>query len=237
MSTSPITAPIAPPSTPIPTLATKGGLKFKTKFSTVISASDVANYLTNEVFKLPIKVSLRTIHGPNPTRGAYVITVLAIAESDLAVTSTVKDYSEKVLASFGANTKYKKEILDKVDNYRLPTPEQFDLTMRTPEGAKQLTNIGIWGDNLININQYSSFKYSPQTGFYVIYLDTEKILKEMAQDPLDHEIKGIFDIKTIYGEKDEAIRWEVEIDAGNGGASYRTTPFNVSIDRIIATAR
>lgn len=221
----------------IPTLETKGGLKFKTKFSAIVSASDVVNYITNEVFQLPIKASLRTIHGPNPNKGCFVVTVLAIPAEYLAVSTDAKNFSDKVLASFGSNVKYKKEVVDKVIPYMLPTPEQIDLTMRTPEGARALTEIGFWGENLVNINQYSSFRYSPQTGFYVIYLDTEKILMEMVQHPLDNEIKGVFTIKTVYGEKDEAIRWEVEIDAGNGGTNYRSTPFNVSIDRIIATAR
>ena len=103
--------------------------------------------------------------------------------------------------------------------------------------AEQLADIGIWGDNLKEINTFSSLRYSPQTGYYVIYLDAEKIIKHMAEDPLDDEIKGTLSINAVYGEKDEAIRWAVTIDAGNGTGSVSKRPFNVTIDQIIATAR
>ena len=71
--------------------------------------------------------------------------------------------------------------------------------------AQQLADIGIWGDNLKDINFFSNFRESKQTGYHVIYLDTEKILKQMCQDPLENEIKGQFLVNTVYGEKDEAI--------------------------------
>lgn len=222
-------------SNTIPTLETKGGLKFKTRFDTTISASDVVNHITNDVLQLPIKASLRTIHGAG--KGCYVITVLSIAAEDLAVESTPTNYTDKVMAAYGSNIRYKKDILDKIEPFKLPTPEQFALSMRNPTYAKQLADLGIWGDNLRDINFFSSFRYSPQTGFYVIYLDTEKIIKHMAEDPLDDEIKGNLSINAVYGEKDEAIRWDVSIDAGNGTGNYSKRPFNVTIDKIIATAR
>lgn len=222
-------------SNTVPTLETKGGLKLKTVFKTTISASDVVNYITNDVLRLPIKASLRTIHGPG--KGCYVITVLSLAAEDLAVTTTPTSYTEKVMDAFGSNTKYKKEVLDKIEPFKLPTPEQFALSMRSPEHAKQLANIGIWGENLRDINFFSSLRFSPQTGYYVIYLDTEKIIKQMAEDPLDAEIKGNLSINAVYGEKDEAIRWDITIDAGDGSGNFSKRPFNVSIDRIIATAR
>ena len=59
----------------------------------------------------------------------------------------------------------------------------------------------------------------------------------MAQDPIDDVIKGNLSINAVYGEKDEAIRWDISIDAGNGGGHFNNRPFNVSIDKIIATAR
>lgn len=222
-------------SNTVPTLETKGGLKLKAYFKTTISASDVVNYLTNDVLQLPIKASLRTIHGPG--KGCYVITVLSIAADDIAVTTKPTNYSEKVMDAFGSNTKYKKDVIDKINAFKLPTPEQFALSMRTPALAQQLTDMGIWGKNLEDINFFSSLRYSPQTGYYVIYLDTEKIIKQMAQDPIDDVIKGNLSINAVYGEKDEAIRWDISIDAGNGGGHFNNRPFNVSIDKIIATAR
>lgn len=219
----------------IPTLNTKGGLKFKTKFETTISASDVVNYLANDVLQLPIKPSLRTIHGPG--KGCYVITILSLAAEDIAVSTTPGNFTDKIMSAFGSNTRYKKDVLDKIEPFKLPTPEQFALSMRTPAFAKQLADIGIWGDNLKDINFFSQLRCSPQTGYYVIYLDTEKIIKQMAEDPLDDEIKGNLSINAVYGEKDEAIRWEVSIDAGNGSGNVNKRPFNVTIDNIIATAR
>ena len=59
----------------------------------------------------------------------------------------------------------------------------------------------------------------------------------MCQDPLENEIKGQFLVNTVYGEKDEAIRWDISINAGNGGTTWKNRPFNVTIDKIIATAR
>ena len=59
----------------------------------------------------------------------------------------------------------------------------------------------------------------------------------MAEDPLDNEIIGNLSINAVYGEKDEAIRWDVTIDAGNGTGKINKRPFNVTIDQIIATAR
>ena len=217
-----------------PVFETKGGLKVKTIYRTTISASDVVNYITNDVLQLPIKASLRTIHGAG--KGCYVITVLSIAAEDLAVEATPTSFTDKVMSAYGSNIRYKKDILDKIEPFKLPTPEQFALSMRNPLFAKQLADIGIWGDNLRDINFFSNFRHSPQTGFFVIYLDTEKIIKQMAEDPLDNEIKGNLSIKAVYGEKDEAIRWDVEIDAGNGNGKYSNRPFNVTIDKIIATA-
>ena len=222
-------------SNTIPTLETKAGLKFKTVFTTTISASDVANYLANDVLQLPVKVSLRTIHGAG--KGCYVITVLSIATEDLAVDTTPGNFTDKIMAAYGANRAYKKDIIDKIEGFKFPTPEQFALTMRNPMAAQQLADIGIWGDNLKEINTFSSLRYSPQTGYYVIYLDAEKIIKEMAEDPLDNEIIGNLSINAVYGEKDEAIRWDVTIDAGNGTGKINKRPFNVTIDQIIATAR
>jgi hypothetical protein len=222
-------------NTTIPTLNTKGGLKFKVRFDTTISASDVVNHITNDILQLPVKASLRTIHGPG--KGCYVIAVLAFAAEDIAVTTTPDNFTDKVLTAYGSGTKYKKDVLDKIKPFMLPTPEQFALSMRNPTFAKQLADIGIWGDNLKEINTFSSLRYSPQTGYYVIYLDAEKIIKHMAEDPLDDEIKGTLSINAVYGEKDEAIRWAVTIDAGNGTGSVSKRPFNVTIDQIIATAR
>ena len=108
-------------SNTVPTLETKGGLKLKAYFKTTISASDVVNYLTNDVLQLPIKASLRTIHGPG--KGCYVITVLSIAADDIAVTTKPTNYSEKVMDAFGSNTKYKKDVIDKINAFKLPTPE------------------------------------------------------------------------------------------------------------------
>lgn len=219
----------------IPTLATKGGLKFKVKFDTTISASDVVNYLANDVLQLPVKPSLRTIHGPG--KGCFVITILSIAAEDIAVSTTPVNFTDKVMAAYGSNTRYKKDVLDKLEPFRLPTPEQFELSMRKPEFAKQLADIGIWGNNLADINFFSQLRFSPQTGYYVIYLDTEKIIKQMAEDPLDDAIKGNLSINAVYGEKDEAIRWDITINAGNGNGNVSNRPFNVTIDNIIATAR
>ena len=196
----------------MPTLETKGGLKFKTLFTTTISASDVVNYLTNDVLQLPVKVSLRTIHGAG--KGCYVITIL----------------------SNGANRAYKKDIIDKIVPFKFPTPEQFALSMRNRETAQKLADIGIWGNTLRDINFFSDFRESKQTGFHVIYLDTEKIIKQMAEDPLENKIQGQFEINAVYGEKDEAIRWDVSIKAGMPG-NVGNRPFNVTIDKIIATAR
>ena len=218
-----------------PVLNTKGGLNIKTTYKSTISASDVVNYITNEVLHLPVKASLRTLHGSG--KGAYVITILCIAAEDIAVTTTPTNYEEKVMNAYGAGTKFKKEVLDLLKPFMLPTPEEINLAMRNPDIVRHFANIGIWGDNLAHINQFSRLRFSPQTGYYVIYLDTEKIIKQMAEDPLDNEIKGNLSIKAVYGEKDEAIRWDVEIDAGNGNGKYSNRPFNVTIDKIIATAR
>jgi hypothetical protein len=219
----------------IPTLNTKGGLKFKVRYDTTISATDVINYISNDVLQLPVKPSLRTIHGPG--KGCYVIAVLAFAAEDIAVTAAPTSFTDKVLVGYGSGTKYKKDVLDKIKPFMLPTPDQFALSMRNPEFAKRLADIGIWGNNLKEINTFSTLRYSPQTGYYVIYLDAEKIIKSMAEDPLDDEIKGNLTINAVYGEKDESIRWDVTIDAGNGVTKRTNRPFNVTIDQIIATAR
>lgn len=219
----------------VPVLNTKGGMNWRAKFDTTVSATDVVNHLTNEVLHLPIKASLRTIHGP--AKGAYVITVLSIAAEDLAVTANPTNFAEKIMDAYGSNVRFKKEILDKIEPFKLPTPDQFANLMRNPVSAKALTDLGFWGANLQDINRFSSFRYSPQTGFYVIYLDTEKILKQMCEDPIDGELKGKFEINTVYGERDEAIRWDITLSTGNGNANYRTGAFNVTIDNILSTAR
>lgn len=219
----------------LPTLNTKGGLKFKVRFDTTISASDVVNYISNDVLHLNVKASLRTIHGPG--KGCYVIAVVGFAAEDIAVTAAPDNYASKVLTSFGSGTKFKKDVLDLIEPFKLPTPEQFALSMRNPAHAQKLADIGIWGDNLKEINTFSTLRYSPQTGYYVIYLDAEKIIKSMAEDPLDNQINGTLAINAVYGEKDEAIRWAVTIDAGNDTPKANNRPFNVTIDQIIATAR
>jgi hypothetical protein len=218
----------------MPTLETKGGLKFKTLFTTTISASDVVNYLTNDVLQLPVKVSLRTIHGAG--KGCYVITILSIPTADLAVDMTPGNFTDKVMSAFGANRAYKKDIIDKIVPFKFPTPEQFALSMRNRDTAQKLADIGIWGNTLRDINFFSDFRESKQTGFHVIYLDTEKIIKQMAEDPLENKIQGQFEINAVYGEKDEAIRWDISIKAGMPG-NVGNRPFNVTIDKIIATAR
>lgn len=222
-------------STSTPVFETKGGLNLKTFYKTTISASDVVNYLANEVLQLPIKPSLRTIHGAG--KGCFVITVLSIAMEDIAVSTTPSNFTEKVMASFGSNIKFKKDVLDKIEPFKLPTPEQFETTMKNPVQAQRLADIGIWGNNLRDINYFSSFRYSPQTGYFIIYLDTEKIIKQMAEHPVDGVIKGDLTINTVYGEKDEAIRWDIEIAAGNGSSTHIYRPSNVTIDAVIATAR
>ena len=136
----------------IPTLNTKGGLKFKVRYDTTISATDVINYISNDVLQLPVKPSLRTIHGPG--KGCYVIAVLAFAAEDIAVTAAPTSFTDKVLVGYGSGTKYKKDVLDKIKPFMLPTPDQFALSMRNPEFAKRLADIGIWGNNLKEINTF-----------------------------------------------------------------------------------
>jgi hypothetical protein len=219
----------------IPVLNTKGGMNWKANFTTTVSAADVVNHLTNEVLHLPIKTSLRTIHGPG--NSAYVITVLSIAAEDLAVTASPTNFAEKVLDAYGANTKFKKDIVDKIKPFMFPTPEAMDNIMRNRAEYERLTKLGFWGANLTDIKQFSKFRHSPQTGWYVIYLDTEKIIRQMCEDPLDGELNGDFTINAVYGERDEAIRWDISISTGNGRPTYRTGAFNVTIDNILATAR
>lgn len=220
----------------IPSISTKGGLNWRGHFTTTISASDVVNHLQNEVLHLPINPSLRTIHGPST--GAYVVTVLTIRAEDLAVSATPTNFTEKILDAYGSNIKYKKDIIDKIKPFMFPEPDQIANAMRNPSIEQALTNLGFWGANLVDINRFSRFRYSPQTGYYVIYLDTEKILKDMCEDPLEQKIPGVFTVQRIYGNKDAEIRWDVQLDITDGKiSSYATNPFEVSIDKIIATAR
>lgn len=219
----------------LPEITTKAGLNWKGHFTSTISASDVVNHLTNEVLHLPIKASLRTIHGP--AKGAYVVTVLSLRAEDLAVSATPTNYAEKVMDAWGKNIKLKKDIIDKITPFMFPSPEQMANAMRNPITAQNLTNLGFWGANLEDINRFSRFRFSPQTGFYVIYLDTEKIIKNMCEDPLENKLPGEFAIKMVYGERDEEIHWDIQLDINNiktGG--YSTKAFNVDIDKIIATA-
>ena len=59
----------------------------------------------------------------------------------------------------------------------------------------------------------------------------------MCEDPIDSELKGKFEINAVYGERDEAIRWDITLNTGNGVTNYRTGAFNVTIDKILSTAR
>ena len=217
----------------IPTLNTKGGLKFKNvKFDGTISGTDVVNYLMNDVLQLPVKVTLQTLHGCS--NGCFVITTLAIAGEDLVVSKKVNDFTTKVLDGYGHNiVNVKEDIVNKIKPFMLPTPEQFELLMRDEEQRKLLNHLGFWGNNLISVNKFSKFNPSPSTGYYVIYLDTEKIIKQMAEDPLDHKIPGEFSINHVYGETDASIRWDYTIEIGNG----KRDNSSVTMDKILRNIR
>lgn len=213
----------------------KAGIKWNNVTEKAISANDVLNYLTNEVFGFNIKASMITWHGP--ARGCYVVTKLAIPANEIAVTASATNYMDKVLEAYGANTKFKKDVLDLLEPFRFPEVEALDLAMRDPVKGKSLTYLGISGRTFDELKLYRELRYSPETGYFIVYLDTEKILRQMCEDPTKNAVDGNFKITKVFGEKDEQIRWEVRIirdgskDATTGGL------FDVSIDKIIATAR
>lgn len=213
----------------------KAGVKWNIVTEKPISANDVLNYLTNEVLGFNIKAEMLTWHGP--AQGCYVVTKLAIPASEIAVSAAPTNFVEKVMDGYGANIKFKKDILDLLAPFRFPEVEALDLAMRDPIRGKALASLGISGDNFKQLKLFRDFRYSPETGYYIVYLDTDKILRQMCEDPATNKVDGNFRITKVYGEKDEQIRWEVRVvrdgsnDATTGGV------FDVSMERIIRTAR
>jgi hypothetical protein len=219
----------------MPTLTTKGVKFNRVDFGSTVSATDVLNYFANEVIQLPIKSELFTIHGPNPEKGAFVIVVCSISEADLTVKTTPTNYADKTLASFGSGShNVKEDILNKLKPFMLPSPDQLELAMRDPKKRERLMNLGIWGQNLVDINMFSTLRYSPNTGYYVLFLDAEKILRQMCEDPLEHVIPGEFRINTIHGLKNEEIRWDITVSCSNG---KRSSGGAVRMEDILRTAR
>lgn len=213
----------------------KAGVKWNIITEKAISANDVLNYLTNDVLGFNVKASMLTWHGP--ARGCYVVTKLAIPAAEIAVTTAPTNFMDKVLDAYGVNVKFKKDILDLLEPFRFPEVEALDLAMRDPVKGKSLTYLGISGKTFEELKLYRDLRYSPETGYFIVYLDTEKILRQMCEDPKKNAVDGNFKVTKVFGEKDEQIRWEVRVvrdgsnDATTGGL------FDVSIDRIIATAR
>ena len=222
-------------STNVNNYPNKGNLQWRTITATTISANDVVNYIQNEVFGFPIKASLVTWHGPN--KGCYVVTIVAIAANDLVVSNKPTNFVSKVLDGYNANTIFKKDVLDLIEPFKFPELDALDLAMRDPQRAAKLTNLGIAGSNYQELRNFRDFRYSPATGYYIIYLDTEKIIKQMTEDPTSNKIDGTFAITKVFGEKNEQIRWEISVVRNQGGFNALGGPLDVSLERILATVR
>lgn len=222
-------------STNVNNYPSKGNIQWRTITEATISANDVVNYIQNDVFGFPIKASLITWHGPN--KGCYVVSKIAIAANDLAVTNRPTNFVTKVLDGYNANTLFKKDVLDLIEPFQFPTLEALDLAMRDPVRAANLAKLGIAGSNYQELRNFRDFRYSPSTGYYIIYLDTEKIIKQYVEDPTVNKITGKFAITRVYGEKDEQIRWDVRVVRDEGGFNSLGGPLDVSLDRILATVR
>ena len=207
---------------------TKAGLKFKTTYKTTISTADITSYLENDVLQLPIDTKFFPLIGAT---GGYVILALTLNEKDFAVSSRPTGYAERELLKYDGYSKtYKKDIDDKLKPFFMPNAEQIDLLTRDPEYCKLLSNIGLWGANLKTVQTFSNYRYSPETGYHVIFLDVEKIIAQMAEDPLTNKIEGTFTIDKINVDKD--IRWDISITRGNVRRNS-----SISIDDVIRTAR
>lgn len=214
---------------------TKANIPFTTIHGSNISANDVYNHLQNTVLGIPIKMGFLTWHGP--AASCYVVSKVCIPASEIASTAKPTDFVSKVLADYNANTCLRKDIVDLIKPFMFPNAEELGIIMRDVNAVKNLANIGIAGNNLQELMMFRDFRYSPQTGYYVIYLDTEKIIRDMVKDPTSDKINGSLRIASVVGEKDEQIRWEIYITETKNGFGGGNGIMDVSLDRILATVR
>lgn len=207
----------------------KGGVKGTRWDQYIITADQLANYLAKEVLGLPIKADFVTLHGP--AGGCFVEMNISIDNADFTKAPTAGDYVESFLAANSSGIQAKKDIIDNLRPFMFP--EDWSRILSDPVKMRELASVGIMGDALQRIRQFSMFKKSETYNAWVITLNTENLIRDYFSDPKTGKVAGDLKVTSVTGERAPGIQWEVFINRD----STRTIDNTISIDAIFNSIR
>lgn len=211
----------------------KGNVKFTHYDGATISSEQLVDHLCNEVLGFQVTdAEFLTLHGVNGT-GCSVILSVAISAEDIVKKSANTDYFTDFLAKNSTGTDFDQEVIKALEPFMFPSKEGWQKLLSNPEKVNDLASVGLVGENLQFVANFSRFRRSDTYGQYVIVLNTETLIRDYLADPATGLVDGTLSIESVNGEKSPGITWDVIIKRDK----TRTSINDVSMEAIFATVR
>ena len=207
----------------------KGGAKGTHWDQYIISADQLANYLSKDILGLPIKADFVTLHGP--AGGCFVEMNISIDNADFTTEPAQGNYVENFLAKNSTGIQAKQDVINALKPFMFPS--DWTRILSDPIKLRDLAAVGIVGDALQRIRQFAIFRKSETYNAWVITLNTENLIRDFFSNPTTGKVEGDLKITSVTGDRAPGIQWEVFINRDN----TRTVDNTISIDAIFNSIR
>lgn len=223
-------------------MATKGNLSEIPVKHYVVTSSDVARYLSDQLgIRIDCDFSIWDNRAPweKPANWhkCYVIMRAVFRPEDICIPTNQQDYADRCLAEFSANIQFREDFYKTIKQFMFPE-NMNQAHMLPPEKISRLAEMGIKGDALNELMRRPDLFYDPVNQRFGVYLRPERIIADMAKDPATNKDSGIISYAYIDGSSNsaESIRWGINVYQGSS-VMGKLGSVGVTIDDVFGTAR
>lgn len=171
-----------------------------------VSAGDIINYLQNQLgFKVNAKFE-RCMGAVASPAHAYIIMKVALFPKDIVSPRTGRpDFIDRFMAANSVGTEFKSSVIDVLDKYSYPKSMVINNEL---ENLNRLASIGLYSDKIKEIYTFSQLHYSREQNVYGIYLNVEKIIRDILSDPSTGKPEGEIRVISTTGDNDTIV-WNI----------------------------
>lgn len=202
-----------------------------------VSASDVVEYLQNEVFGFSFDCDFKVwdnrmdYEKPINTQKCYVVMRCAFRPQDIIMQAQPGNYVDRALKNMAASTQFKDSFKKSIEPFMFPEKIRSE---NRPEVLQQLAEQGIYGERLELLRRAPRMFYDQVNNYWGVFLRPERIIAEMVKDPDEDKVDGFMSFGWLNADESNpaAITWGVNIYKGFAGRNA-----GVTIDAIFNSIR
>ncbi len=208
-------------------IETKGNLKSLPVDHFVISSSEVAKYLENQL-GFPFDCDFELLDNrsewekPLNTDKCFVLMRAVFRPEDICVKAVAGDYVDTVLKETGSGMMFKDTVKNTLKEFMFP--DNIRNIQNMPEKLQALAQQGLCGPKLENLIRRPGLFFDQVNNRFGVYLRPEKIIVDMCKNPATNKLDGVigFGYVSDASKNAAAISWGVNlyrnmISAPSGG--------------------